>query len=712
MWNSARGRRALALLAAALLAFAAGWAAHDGGLLDWLERMTVDARFSLRGRQAPPASVVVVGIDENSLGQLPRFPFPRIWHARAIDALHRAGARLIVYDVAFDRASDQSDDNALKQAARQAAPVIFVTSEIGPSGATEVLEGNAALAAIGARAAAADLPYDGDGVLRHTLDQIHHLPTVAAAVARQLHVPVDERQLRGGWIDFPGRPGTVRNLSFAQVLRGHFDPAAVRGKIVVVGATAPALHDLHATAVGGSPMPGPEVQADAIATVLRRFPLRSPPHGTTLALIALLALLVPLAGVRLGTLGTALAGVGAFALWSLAAQLAFDAGTVLDYADPLLALVLATGGTIALSLWHDGRERARLREAFAANATGVVESVLHPTGQRPLEPTAIIAGYRIEATIGRGGMGVVYRASQLALDRAVAIKLIAPERSHDPVFRERFQLESRIAASIEHPHVIPVYEAGDDDGLLFIAMRLVDGVDLAQLLCAAGALAPPRALRIVEQLAGALDAAHTRGLVHRDVKPANALIAGDGSEHVYLTDFGVAKHIGTGAGVTRAEEWVGTLDYLAPEQIRGDPVDGAADVYALAGLLHHALTGTVPFPRDNQPAKLWAHLNAPPPSPRSVRPELPASLDGVMARGMAKHPGARYATATDLTVACAHALGQPRQPTTPPGRDALNRADATKSAPTEARTPPAAPASDSGAARSAQTLQTEHADAS
>ena len=191
-------------------------------------------------------------------------------------------------------------------------------------------------------------------------------------------------------------------------------------------------------------------------------------------------------------------------------------------------------------------------------------------------------------------MGVVYRATQLALEREVAIKLIATERAEDPVFRERFTSESRIAASIEHANVIPVYEAGEDDGLLFIAMRLVDGFDLGQLLARVGPLAPERAARMTLQIAGALDAAHARGLVHRDVKPANVLLTADEPEHAYLTDFGVAKHAGALTRITRADQWVGTLDYLAPEQIRGEALTRSADIYALTCVLYHCLTGRAP----------------------------------------------------------------------------------------------------------------------
>jgi CHASE2 domain-containing sensor protein/predicted Ser/Thr protein kinase len=647
----------LGLLAVGLFAAAAGLALHATGLLAWAERGSVDARFSLRGEHSPPSDVVVVGIGNDSLGRLPRYPFSRRLHARVLEQLHAAGARVVVYDISFDRPTTPAADEALYRAAHRAAPVVFGTSLISPSGATQVLGGNANLAAIGDQAAAANLIPDPDGALRHTLAAVNGLPTIAAAVTRIVSGhPADSNQLDDGWIDFPGPPGTVRRLSFARVLHGSFDRAAVRGKIVVVGATAPVLQDMHPTAVG-SPMPGPEVQADAISTALAGFPLRSPSGTVSVLIIVLLAFLIPLAGVRLGTLAALLAGFGVLLAWSLATQLAFDSGTALDYSDPLAALLLGTAGTVMLAMRADSRERRRLRELFAANAGGVVEQVLQRPGEGPLRPTAIIAGYEIEEVLGRGGMGVVYRATQLTLGRAVAIKLIAAEHAADPVFRERFKSESRIAASIEHASVIPVYEAGEDDGLLFIAMRLVDGFDLEQLLTRTGALTPERGTRTLAQIAGALDAAHVRGLVHRDVKPANVLITADEPEHAYLTDFGLARQAGALTRVTRAGQWVGTLDYLAPEQIRGEAVTASADIYALTGVLYHCLTGRTPFARDSDAATMWAHVSAPAPAPSRARPELPQELDEVVARGMAKDPAERFETGAELTDACARALG-------------------------------------------------------
>jgi CHASE2 domain-containing sensor protein len=650
-------RRVLSLLAVGLLAATAAIAIHATGVLNGLQRDSVDARFSLRGRQHSPADVVVVGIDNDSLGQLPRYPFPRQLDARVLENLHAAGARLIVYDISFDRPTTLAADNALFEAAQRAAPVVFATSLISPSGATQVLGGNANLTAIGDQAAAADLLADPDGVLRHTLAEVNGLPSIAAAVKRRLTGHnADPTQLRGGWIDFPGPPGTVRGLSFIQVLRDRFTRAQVRGRVVVIGATAAVLQDMHTTAAG-SPMSGPEVQADAISTVLAGFPLRSPAGFITVLLIVALALLVPLTGTRLGTLSTCLAGLVLVGAWSLATQLAFDSGAVLDYGDPLAALALSTGGTALLGIWSDGRERQHLRNLFAAGSSGLVEQVLHRPGGRPLEPTAIIAGYRLEEILGQGGMGVVYRATQLTLERPVAIKLIATERAGDPVFRERFTNESRIAAAIEHANVIPVYEAGEDDGLLFIAMRLVEGFDLGQLLTRTGPLMPARTARIVTQIAGALDAAHAHGLVHRDVKPANVLLTADEPEHAYLTDFGVAKHVGAPSSATKVGHWVGTLDYLAPEQIRGEQLDARADVYALTGLLYQCLTGETPFQRDSEAATMWAHVSAPPPTPSRVRPDLCDQLDEVIARGMAKDPAARFPSATALAHAYARSQG-------------------------------------------------------
>ncbi|MET8170045.1 serine/threonine-protein kinase [Streptomyces sp. NPDC005329] len=259
-----------------------------------------------------------------------------------------------------------------------------------------------------------------------------------------------------------------------------------------------------------------------------------------------------------------------------------------------------------------------------------------------------IAGYRIEGEIGRGGMAVVYRAHDLRLDRTVALKLLAPELARNDVFRKRFTHESRVAAAIDHPHIVPVFEADETDGVLYIAMRYVEGSDLRHLLDREGPLPPATAVRIAAQVASALDAAHEHGLVHRDVKPGNILVArgtdSDHPEHVYLTDFGLTKKSLSLTGFTSVGQFVGTLDYVAPEQISGQPVDGRCDVYGLACVVYECLAGGPPFLRDDDVALLWAHQKADPPPLTEARPGLPPHMDAVFARALAKSPEARHDT--------------------------------------------------------------------
>jgi streptogramin lyase len=276
----------------------------------------------------------------------------------------------------------------------------------------------------------------------------------------------------------------------------------------------------------------------------------------------------------------------------------------------------------------------------------------------------VFAGYEIGALVGRGGMGEVFRAVDTRLERPVALKLLTERLSDDDAFRERLLRESRVAASLDHPNVVPIYEAGDADGRLFIAMRYVDGTDLKGLLRREGALPPERALAIAAQVADALDAAHAKGLVHRDVKPSNVLLDQQGGrEHAYLADFGLTQSA-SDRGPTDGQ-LIGTVDYVAPEQIRGDPVDGRADVYALGCLLFETLTGTLPFTGASDVAVVYAHLEEGPPRASERNAELPAAIDDVLARGMAKEPGDRQPTCRQLVQDARAALGlTQREPAT------------------------------------------------
>lgn len=290
----------------------------------------------------------------------------------------------------------------------------------------------------------------------------------------------------------------------------------------------------------------------------------------------------------------------------------------------------------------------------------------------------LLGGFRLDREIGRGGMGVVYLAEQLKLGRRVALKVMASELSADAGYKARFEREARLAAALDHPHVVPLFEAGEAEGLLYLAMRYVDGTDLAALLAMGGPVEPRRAALIARQIGAALDAAHTRGLIHRDVKPANVLVAEpDGELHAYLTDFGIAKDSAASTQLTHTGEWVGTLDYLAPEVLDRGRVDARADIYSLGCVLFQTLSGRVPY-QGSSIQKMWGHANEPPPSVGELNPHVPRALDDVVARAMAKRPEDRFPSAGDLgRAAQAAASGHPA----PPGEHSVATGAAATGAP-------------------------------
>jgi len=679
-------RRQLAfLLSAGILAAAVGILTHELGALGWLEQRSVDARFAVRGDQAPSKSIAIVALDTESYRRLPLPPLPRSLDAEVVEHLTRAGARVIAFDFALERPSTSSSaDLRLAHALSRSGHAVVSVTAVETGGGTAPLVGRVPFASAGVRPGVTLLDLDSDGAVRRFPSGLGGIPSFALASAQSYTPAVAPSPPSGALIDYPGPPGTVPSLSFAEVLAGHFDPGAVRGRIVVVGPTAPVLQDIHRSPVGAG-MAGPEIQADAIATALAGFPLREVPSLAMAATLLGLALTVPLlllasswawrrakgrdaretyAGAPEATV---VLGVGALvvAAWSVGTQIAFNNGVVLDYTAGLLTVGLATLAAWLLAEALGRRERRELRIRFAASAPEVVDRVLHAQDGTSglLNARTVIAGYLIEQEIGRGGMGVVYRASQLHLDRPVALKLIRPDLAESDVFRARFERESRLAAAVSHPNVIPVLDAGEDDGLLYLAMQFIEGVNLASVLRATGLLDPADAALVVEQIGGALDAAHAQMLVHRDVKPANIVLRADDTRQALLTDFGLAKSMAQGDQLTQPDGWAGTLDYLAPEQLEGREVDHRADIYALAAVLYHCLTGSVPFPREHDFATITAQLHAPRPSPTSIRPELPAAIDLVIARGMALATSERHPSAGALAADAATALGVPSRRT-------------------------------------------------
>jgi serine/threonine protein kinase len=293
-------------------------------------------------------------------------------------------------------------------------------------------------------------------------------------------------------------------------------------------------------------------------------------------------------------------------------------------------------------------------------AWGGVLSEDFPLHLAGFQAGSLVAGYRLEAQVGAGGMAVVFRARDERLGRPVALKILSSALAADEGFRRRFIAESRAAATVDDPHIIPVYEAGESGGVLFIAMRFVKGGDLRGVLEREGALAPGRVAAFISPVASALDAAHAAGLVHRDVKPANILVDArpDRPDHVYLSDFGVSKGA-VSSVLTGTGQFLGTPDYSAPEQVQGLAVDGRTDQYALACVVFQMLTGALPFERDQGLAVLLAHLNTPPPSLGSRRPGLPGAVDQVLARALAKVPEKRYGSCRDFADALREALGLP-----------------------------------------------------
>jgi CHASE2 domain-containing sensor protein/predicted Ser/Thr protein kinase len=635
------------LLAVVAAAASLALVARGSGALDSAELSTVDARFHVRGNEKPSRGIAIVAVDQKSLSQLSIAPdrIARTLHATLIDELHRDGARLIAYDVQFVGRKGAAEDTALKRAIFAARPVLLATHDTN-AGPVPVPAGETDPGRLGAAIGSVGTPTDSDGLVRRMLYAPVQLKTFDVRAAELvLGRPVSERNFpdNSAWIDYAGPPGTFSTFSISDAVSGRIPATAFRHKIVLVGYTDPALMDLAQTPVSSTPMAGVEVHANALETILDGFPLRPAPGWFDVLLILVVAALPGLLAVRLPALYVLGASLAALALLLVGVQLAFDSGWIVSLVSPTLGLFLAGAGSAGVDSLMTTRELRSLSES--------IDRLVKRIG-----PGEVIGDYRVEELVGRGGMGVVYRATQLSLDRQVALKVIVPELADDDEFRARFKRESLVAASIDHPNVVPVYEAGAEGNLLFLSMRFIHGVDLHTLLQSEGPLPPTRAAHVIEQVASALAAAHARGLVHRDVKPANVLVEESADDHVYLTDFGLTRRVDSDSAVTQAGTMMGTLDYIPPEQINGQDLDPRADVYALGCVLYEILTGRVPFERDSDMAKLFAHVSSDVPSARVWRPELTDRVDEVIRRAMAKHPDERYSSAQELAQAATAAL--------------------------------------------------------
>jgi CHASE2 domain-containing sensor protein len=642
-----------------------------------VERFTLDLRFHVRGRQPGSDDVVIVAFDNQTLRTLDiRPPIPRGIQARVIDRLDLAGARVIAFDYSLEQPSGNPEaDRRIVQALMDARQAVVEVAAPSRDGSVAYLAGFLPFDETGVLPGDGRLQLDPDGVVRtfwRPPGRLQSFPIAAAeAFSGRRHIAVP----RDALIDYRGPAGTFPQLSYIDVLDGRFPASAVRGRIAVIGSTATVLADTHHVPID-STMSGAEIHANAMMTALEGFPLRtlSTSAAGRLAfllgpLVAFLVITVPLAvnrlwkpgpgGVLLATpapIGVAAVGAVAFFAWLAAAQIGFDRGTVLPVTAGCSAILTTSVASLVLAMELTRRERRRVRAQFTAVSAPIWQRVLASAGRaRAVTASDIIAGYTIEYELGRGGMGVVWSAKQARLGRDVAIKVIRAEYAADGEYRRRFVAEAYRAAAITHPNVIPVIDAGESDGLLFIAMPKIIGTDLKLTIQDSGGLDASLAVQILHAIACALDYTfvHHDGLLHRDIKPSNVQLPTASPLHPYLLDFGVAMTDAEASGPRRP---AGSLPYLAPERWGGGE-GRAADVYALTATLYECLTGLPPFRCGSAAELRQAHQTSPRPIVTDLRPDLPAPINMVIATGMAITPTERYGTATAVTRAAAAAIG-------------------------------------------------------
>jgi CHASE2 domain-containing sensor protein len=640
-------------VAAAALSAAAGLVARIGD--GPLERGLVDARFAVRGTRPASPRIVVVAYDNRTLNALAvRPPVPRSIQAQVIDGLDTAGAAVIAFDYSLEQASaDPQADRTLALALMNARHAVVSVTAPEPDGRVANLAGFIPFSDIAVRPGYTPLRLDPAGAVRSFGAAPRGVPLFGLAAVGELtgHRPI--RAPSRALIDYPGPTGTVPQLSYIDVLHGRFAPAQVAGRIVIVGPTATVLGDTHRVPVD-STMPGVEIHAAEMSTALDGFPLRRVTDRSAVLTALGLALAVPVLVLLATLLGPRLAdrrvrggvplalpsswsvlGAGVLTVvgYLVSAQLLFDRGTVVEVAPGLVAIAVATVAVAAIGQHLAVVTRRALRVQFAAAEPRVVEQVLAiASRRRAVAASDVIAGYTIMGPGLGGGMGVVYPARDLRLGRDVVIKVIRADRAMDGPYRRRFVDEVHRAAGLAHPNIVPVFDAGEDDRVLYVVMQPIVGNSLAGWLRAPWRLEAGAAVQLLHRIACALDYAATeRDLVHGDVKPANILISRRSPRHPVLTDFGVATPASSGG------RGGGTPGYRAP---RGEGTR-AGDVWSLAVVLHECLCGARPDERGSSGALA----------------EQPLALRRVFDRALDEDPTRRPATAAALTRRAAQALG-------------------------------------------------------
>jgi CHASE2 domain-containing sensor protein len=639
--------------------------------LGGLEHATLEARFNARGAQEADERVVVIGIDEATLEaeKLPA-PYPRDLHAQALRKLTEAGVTSVAYDLAFTGSTDDYNDPRLLAALKSAPrPVVGVVglepytkrpAQIaGQQGFPwgETLPGNTARAG-GDSPSWTDFP--------ERVDDLDAFPVVAAAQFRERRpTPAPPRAL----VDYPAssRHFGFTYRSFSDLLSDKIPTEQLRGKLVVIGNTALQLQDLHRTPFGVRP--GPEIQAAAIATALNGYPLRrvAPAVGAAAiigagaALPVLLLLVLAVTRVRrrgrdgaedrapIGAGAVAALGVLTGAAWLVVAQVAFNGGTVVNVTAGAVAVLVAT--VIATGLARAGERRAiaTLRRQFAEGATDLIDRALAPDFEAGLvgELAHLLDGITLVERRTNGRTGIVYRAQQDLIDREIAVKIIRPSLVASDDARVLFQTEARALGRLWHPHVVPVFEVGDDRDIFYIAMRWIGGGDVADLRAP---LEPAAAVELLTGIGSALDAAHAAGIIHGDVKPDNILLDPEQPGHAYLIDFGIALLDAADAPAAGLAP-----HYASPEASARRSLTPRSDIYSLGVLAFYLLSGELPFEGDEHQLAAFHAADARPVA-SDYNGALPPAVDAVLHQALAVEPADRQPAAGVLVAEIAAAL--------------------------------------------------------